>query len=123
MKTDILNRNDIEQLVNVFYEKVKIDESIGYFFTEVRKVNWEKHLPIMYDFWENVIFFTGNYEGNPMIQHKRLHEKSEMTLAHFEQWILLFNETVDELFEGENARTIKQKADNIARIMHIKISQ
>ena len=62
MKTDIRHRKDIEKLVNSFYDKVKTDEVIGYLFTDVAKVNWELHLPKMYDFWENILFFSANYE-------------------------------------------------------------
>jgi hemoglobin len=56
MKTDIRNRKDIELLVNAFYDKIKTDGVIGFLFTEVAKVNWETHLPRMYDFWENILF-------------------------------------------------------------------
>jgi len=75
MKTDIRNRKDIEKLVNTFYNKVKTDAVIGYLFTEVARVNWEEHLPKMYDFWENILFCTANYNGNPMMKHKELHQK------------------------------------------------
>jgi len=50
MKKDIENRDDIIRLVNTFYDKVKPDETIGYFFNRVVDVNWEKHLPVMYNF-------------------------------------------------------------------------
>ena len=40
MKTDIRNRKDIEKLVNAFYDKVKKDDTIGYLFNDVAKVNW-----------------------------------------------------------------------------------
>jgi hemoglobin len=121
MKTDISNRTDIEKLINAFYDKVKTDPGIGYFFTEIVPVNWEKHLPVMYDFWENLIFKSGNYDGNAMMPHQHLHEKSPMKMEHFKQWILLFTQTVDELFEGENAEIIKQRAISIATLMQIKI--
>ncbi|MFV8342311.1 group III truncated hemoglobin [Flavobacterium sp. XS2P39] len=117
MKTDIKNRNDIEKLVNAFYDKIKTDGTIGYFFTDVAKVNWELHLPIMYDFWENILFFNGNYTGNPMVKHKELHQKSEMKEAHFQHWNALFNETVDQLFIGEKATEIKQRAMNISSLL------
>jgi hemoglobin len=120
MKIDIKNRSDIEKLINAFYDKIKIDSKIGYFFNDVAKVNWEKHLPRMYDFWENVIFSTGDFVGNPMAKHKELHQKSTMTEAHFQHWNALFNETVDELFIGEKAEEIKQRAANIAMAMMYK---
>jgi hemoglobin len=120
MKTDIKNRSDIEKLINAFYDKIKIDTKIGYFFTEVAHVNWEKHLPRMYDFWENIMFSTGDFVGNPMAKHKELHQKSTMTKAHFKHWNALFDETVDELFAGEKAEEIKQRAANIATAMMYK---
>ena len=61
MKKDIETRNDIESLVDHFYEIVKADDVIGYIFTDVAQVNWKKHLPIMYDFWENALFYTGSH--------------------------------------------------------------
>lgn len=120
MKTDIRNRNDIEKLVNAFYDKIKTDAKIGYFFTDVAKVNWEAHLPKMYDFWENILFSNGNYTGNPMVKHKELHQKSEMKEAHFQHWNALFNETVDALFIGEKAMEIKQRAMNISALLMYK---
>lgn len=121
MKTDIINRNDIELLVNTFYNKVKVDPVIGYFFTKVVSVDWDKHLPVMYNFWENIIFHSGGYDGNPMVQHQKIHSMSPLSVEHFERWISLFSETVDQLYEGEKAELIKHRARNIATVMQIKI--
>ena len=120
MKTDIRNRKDIEKLVNAFYDKVKKDDVIGYLFNDVAKVKWELHLPRMYDFWENILFYTGNYDGNPMARHKELHDKSTMTKAHFQHWIDLFYKTVNYHFEGPKAEEIKNRAMNIATAMMYK---
>ncbi len=118
MKQDITNKQDIILLIDAFYEQVKTDAVIGYFFTEV---NWEAHLPRMYDFWENVVFHTGDYDGNPMIRHQKLHQKSPMRTEHFEHWLILFCQTVDGLFEGAQAEVIKQRAESITTIMQHKI--
>jgi hemoglobin len=122
MKKDIENRDDIVLLVNTFYEKVKADAAIKHFFSEVVKVDWETHLPIMYNFWENIVFHTGSYTGNPMEVHQQLHNKCPMHKLHFERWIALFNETVEELFEGGKAFQIKQRALSIATVMQLKIA-
>ena len=121
MKTDIANRMDIEKLINTFYDKVKSDEVIRHFFKEVVHVNWEKHLPIMYSFWENILFHSGGYEGNPMQKHIALHMLSPLKPEHFKRWLLLFFTTVDELFEGDNAEQIKQRAKSIAMVMEMKV--
>lgn len=121
MKKDIESKKDIELLVDTFYEKVKADKTIGYIFTDIVKVNWEKHLPVMYNFWENSLFYTGSYDGNPMELHKHLHHIAHLTKEHFEQWTLLFTGAVDELFEGKTASLAKQRAVSIATVMQIKI--
>ena len=121
MKKDIESREDIEQLVNSFYERIKEDDAIGYIFNDIVKVNWEKHLPVMYNFWENSLFYTGSYEGNPMELHKHLHKVTRLTKEHFKQWTLLFINTVDKLFEGKTANLAKQRAISIATVMQVKI--
>ncbi len=121
MKKDIENRTDIESLIRSFYEKVKTDETIGYIFNDIVKVNWEKHFPVMFDFWENVLFYTGNYDGNPVEIHQHLNRVIPLTATHFKQWNKLFSQTVDELFEGTTAMLAKQKAVSISTVMQIKI--
>lgn len=120
MKTDIKNRADIVKLVDVFYAKVQSNEEIGYFFNDVAKVNWGEHLPKMYDFWENILFSAGDYNGNPMTTHQELHKKSKMNKELFQFWTVLFNETVDGLFVGEKAEEIKRRTANIAAAMMFK---
>src|SRR6476469_9286792 len=121
MKNDIRDKQDIIQIVNTFYDKVKQNPAIGHFFNDVMKVDWDKHLPKMYDFWDNVVFYTNNYSGNPMQVHKNIHGLHAFTAADFKQWYQLFVATVDELFEGDNAELIKQRALSVATIMQIKI--
>lgn len=121
MKKEIENRADIELLIRSFYDKVKTDETIGYIFNDIVKVNWEKHFPVMFDFWENVLFYTGNYEGNPIEIHQHLNRVVPLTAAHFNQWNKLFAQTVDELFEGTTAMLAKQRALSISTVMQIKI--
>jgi hemoglobin len=123
MKKNIEGREDIITLVNTFYDKVKPDVEIGYFFSKVVDVDWEKHLPVMYDFWENLLFQSGGYSGNPMPAHMNLHKRSVMKKEHFDRWIQLFNETVNELFEGERAEQVKQRALSIATVMQISIAR
>lgn len=117
MKRDIKNREDIEKLVTIFYDKVKQDPAISYFFDDVAKVNWEKHLPKMCDFFENILLSSGNYDGNPMVAHEELHKKSEVKENHFERWKSLFDAAVDELFIGVKAEEVKRRATNIAGAM------
>ncbi|MEP7257780.1 MAG: group III truncated hemoglobin [Flavitalea sp.] len=121
MKKDIQTRSDIEALISGFYLKVKADPLIGPIFTDVAKVNWEKHLPLMFDFWENTLFYTGAYSGNPMKAHQRLHRMFNLKEEHFTTWVGLFKTTVDELFEGEKALLAKQRAVSISTVIQLDL--
>ncbi len=121
MKKDIETVEDIKILVDHFYKQVIEDPVIGYIFTTSIKVNWEKHLPVMYSFWENTLFYTGSYAGNPMMIHQRIHQIVSLNSNHFDRWTTLFCSTVDNLFEGERAEVAKQRAISIAKVMKIKI--
>lgn len=119
-KRDISNREDIILMVDSFYEKVQRNEELNHVFNEVAKLNWKKHLPKMYDFWESVVFRNPVYKGNPMEIHKQLHSKLPLSKAMFDKWLTLFNENIDELFEGDLARDAKTRALSIATMIQMK---
>lgn len=121
MKKDIENREDIECLVNSFYDVVKKDALLGRIFDEVMQVNWEKHLPKMYDFWENIVFQTGNYKGHPFFPHLAVNQKESLTPAHFKQWLVLFHNTISTLFSGPIADELKYKSQNIQEVWSYKM--
>jgi len=121
MKNDINTREDIILLVNSFYNKVKTDPVIGHFFTRDFHINWEKHLPVMYEFWENALFYTGGYIGNPMQLHQHIHDKVPLSAEDFKTWLKLFSSTADELFEGSKTELAKQRAYSIATVMQVKL--
>ncbi|MBO9673756.1 MAG: group III truncated hemoglobin [Sphingobacteriaceae bacterium] len=122
MKNDIIDRTGIILLVDTFYGKVQGNPTIGPIFTHIARVDWIHHLPKMYDFWESVLFGKATYKGNPMLTHFALNDKTPLQTAEFDTWKDLFFETVDELFAGPNAETIKQKAQSIADLMHFKLN-
>lgn len=122
-KNDISSRRDIELLVDDFYNQVRKDAILGSLFENVYKINWNTHIPVMYDFWENVLLHTGNYAGNPMQVHLQLHLKHPLKSVDFSKWINLFIETVDLMYEGEQAEKLKQHAKSIALVMHLKLFQ
>lgn len=121
MKPDIATKKDIEQIMAVFYQKARADTLIGFFFTQVIPVRWDRHLPAMCTFWENVLFYSGVYEGDPVTTHRRIHEKYPTRPEHFQRWIQLFSQTIDAFFEGPNAQKMKQHARAIAAVMLQKI--
>ncbi len=116
-KKDITSKEDIILMVNEFYEKVKLDDTIGAIFNDKLGDNWDKHLPIMYEFWAQMLLGDGDYHRNPFEKHLSL----PINKGDFQQWIKLFFETVDELFEGEKATEAKTRAESIARVFEFKL--
>lgn len=119
--SDIKTRQDIEFLVNSFYDKVRVDSIIGPIFNEVATVDWIIHLPKMYSFWETVLLGKMSFKGNPMEVHIKLSRKTTMDQIHFNQWLKLWNATIDEHFKGTTATEAKQSGKNIAGLMLHKI--
>jgi len=113
-KNDILNRDDIKTLVDRFYDKVKADSLLRPVFSHV---DWLHHLPIMYDFWSSMLLGDQTYRGNPLQRHMHL----VVNKNHFDQWLVLFNQTVDENFHGEKAEEVKMRAQSIAGIFQLKM--
>ena len=120
---DIATREDIELLMNTFYERLLADEAISYIFRDVAKLDIKTHIPIIADFWETVLLDKNVYHNNTMKIHLDLNEKTPLTKNHFSAWLKHFTTTVDELFEGEIALRAKQRATSVATVMQIKIAQ
>lgn len=123
MKEDIKTRQDVELLVDSFYEKVRSNKVIGIIFNDIAGVDWELHLPKMYSFWASLLLGERSFSGNPMQKHIALSRRASMTEREFSVWLQLFHETLDELFSGEKAEEAKIRADNIARLMLHKINR
>lgn len=123
MKKHIESRADIELLVKTFYSKATTDELIGHFFTKIVALDFGKHLPVMYDFWESVLFQNAKYQGNPMHKHFELDRLSRLDPVHFQRWLKLWKRTVNDLFEGEKAETAKKRAKMIANLMEYKVQR
>ena len=116
-KPDITSRADIEKFITRFYEKVKMNEVIGFIFTDVVKIDWEHHIPVITDFWETILLDHPVYKNNAMGVHYALNQKVALKEEHFTTWVHLFSETVDEYFEGKVASLAKTRAQSIAGLM------
>lgn len=121
MKKDIQNREDIILMVNTFYDKVRVNPVIGHIFNDIAKVDWEHHLPKMYSFWASLLLQEHSFTGNPMRKHVALSLVTPLNAESFTEWLTLFNQTVNELFEGSVAEEAKVRAKNIAELMLHKI--
>lgn len=117
MTGDIVMLKDIELLVNSFYTKVRSDELLGPIFNGVIQDRWPDHLKKMYTFWQTVLLKEHTYFGSPFPPHIRL----PVQKVHFDRWLELFYETVDEHFDGEKTAEAKWRAGKMAEMFQMKI--
>ena len=116
-KKDILSLDDIKLLVDTFYDKVREDKLIGPIFDERIQDRWPQHLAKMYTFWQTVLLGEHTYYGSPFPPHAQL----PVEQIHFEKWLALFAETLNELFSGEVAKEAIWRANKMAAMFQYKI--
>ena len=116
---DIATRADVVKFVDDFYDLVVKDDLLGPIFVDIAAVDFDAHLPTMYQFWSSMLLGAREYSGQPFPPHWAL--RDHMTPAHFTRWISLFCGVIDANFQGETAETAKQRARNIAMIFQLKL--
>ncbi len=115
---DIQNKDDVKIFVDAFYDKVRKDILIGpVFAAKIPDGNWTPHLERMYSFWHTVLFAVRDYHGNPFSKHASL----PIQKPHFEKWVKLFTETIDEHFEGDRADDAKMRAHKMGLLFQSKL--
>lgn len=114
---EIQTIEDIRILVDAFYGKIRQDELLGPVFQGVIRDNWHVHLDKMVRFWQTILLTEHTYSGSPFAPHAGL----PVDTAHFDRWLALFRETVDEYFTGKLAEEAKWRAEKMAEMFQIKI--
>lgn len=114
---DILSLDDVKNLVDTFYGKIRKNELLGPIFDEHIQDRWPQHLEKMYTFWQTVLLKEHTYFGSPFVPHANL----PVDNIHFNTWVRIFNETVDELFKGDIAEEAKWRGAKMAEMFETKI--
>ncbi|XZF16684.1 group III truncated hemoglobin [Chitinophagaceae bacterium MMS25-I14] len=118
---DIQQQEDIEILVNRFYDKVRGDETIGHIFQGIIGENWAHHLPVMYRFWGTVLLGEPGYSGNTIAKHIDVDRRFMLGQEHFDRWIRLWNETVTALYSGPKADEAMKRAHLMLQLIKMKV--
>ena len=121
MKQDILSRKDIHFIITEFYKKlVSDDEMIPFFETIVKQNHLESHIDVITDFWQDILLYTSTYKNNVLQKHLDFNKNIVFKKEHFTKWLLYFQTTIDDSFEGQNAQNMKDRASSIAMVMQVK---
>jgi len=113
-----LDEDVVRDLVHSFYAKVRRDAVLGPIFA-ARISDWDPHLERMVAFWSSVALMTGRYHGRPVPAHTPL----PIHGAHFERWLGLFRETAREVCSPAGAAHVIERAERIARSLHIAVTE
>jgi len=116
MLTNDITKENITLLVNRFYTKVMQDEVLSPFFIEklgddMNSGLWKAHLTLIGDFWSSIALGERNYQGSPFAPHRLI---EGIHADAFSQWLVLFFETLDNLFVPHIANQFKERATIIA---------
>jgi len=114
---DITTEADVRHMVDTFYDKVNKDALLSPVFNDFAAVDWSRHLPVMYAFWNSLILGIPGYKGAPFPKHMGL----PVSRDHFGRWLQLFRANIDEHFAGPNADLTKHRAENIAQVFQYKM--
>jgi hemoglobin len=111
---DIQTSADVELLVRTFYGRALTDPVIGFIFVDVARLDLEAHLPRITAFWETILLGSRSYSGGAFRPHAELNAKVRLRTGHFDRWLWLWEQTVDEHFVGERAELAKSHARRVA---------
>ena len=111
-----LDEDVLRQLVHRFYGRVRADTMLGPIFA-ARIADWGPHLERMVAFWSSVALMTGQYHGRPVPAHTPL----PIDAAHFEHWLALFRATARETCTPAGAAHVIERAERIARSLHMAV--
>ncbi len=116
MPANEITRENIEMMVINFYRRVLKDDIVGPFFIaklgdDMSNEYWQPHLKLLVDFWASIALGDPSYRGNPFAPHMSLGELKRET---FEQWLVLFYATLDEVYEPQVANQFKERSSIIA---------
>jgi len=102
---------EIDRVVGRFYATVRADPKIGPIFA-THVADWPSHEAKIARFWRNAILFERGYDGNPMQVHMKA---VNVTPAHFEQWLELFDIALYAELREEAAMAWSALAHRIGR--------
>jgi len=117
MLTKVVTKENLNTLVVKFYTKVLKDDLIGPIFIDVlgpdiKSEKWQAHIEIISNFWGAIALGDTAYGGSPFMPHIKLKEK--LSVKAFEQWLKLFFETLNTIYEPSVAQQFLARAKNIA---------
>lgn len=117
-KKEIRDISDIRLLVDTFYSRAENDELLSPIFAN-RFSSHNSPLEPLYRYWGNALLELEKSAADEIPFPK--HQDLPLTHQHFDRWLSLFHQTVDDLFEGALAEKAKFRAIRMSEIFRYKM--
>jgi hemoglobin len=114
-----VTHDQIDEVVRRFYAKVRVHPALSPIFAN-HVHNWSPHEAKIASFWRNAIGLDRSFDGNPQQVHMAAHD---IQGHHFELWLGLFDETLNETLPPETAAAWSTLAHRIGRALKMSIDQ
>ena len=114
-RKEINGIDDIRLLVDTFYSRASTDDLLAPIFE--KRLFDGNHLAPLYNYWQTILLHDETYQGVPFPKHADL----PLTHQHFDRWLSLFHQTIDDLFTGPLAETAKFKAIKMSEVFRYKM--
>lgn len=114
---DLTDREDVVELLGDFYHRAFADELLRPVFVDVARMDLSKHLPSITDFWCKALLKQGEYRRNVFEPHRELHQLTALEPRHFERWLALWHNTIDDRHAGPTAELGKLQGARMAYSM------
>ncbi|WP_334190861.1 group III truncated hemoglobin [Noviherbaspirillum sp.] len=112
MKVSTITEAMIRTMVDRFYAQVRRDDVLSGVFNASLDGRWEPHLDRMVAFWTKVLMGTGEFQSDVFGKHMALQGIEQ---KHFSRWLMLFEQTVNDIYSPDDAQIVMEVANRIAR--------
>jgi hemoglobin len=113
-KKEISDDRDIRLLVDTFYNRAKNDDLLAPIFADRFRYHG---LDPLYTYWQTILADEDPQVEIPFPKHADL----PLTHQHFDRWLSLFHQTVDDLFIGAVAEKAKFRAIRMSEVFRYKM--
>ncbi|CAI6144628.1 MAG: Group 3 truncated hemoglobin ctb [uncultured Sulfurimonas sp.] len=112
-----VTKKNLNKLVIGFYTRVLKDDLIGPIFIDIlgkdlKEQKWKAHIELLTNFWASLALGEKEYKSSPFAPH--IEFKERLSVKAFEQWLKLFNETLNSIYHPQIANQFLAKSKTIA---------
>ncbi|MFK7831385.1 MAG: group III truncated hemoglobin [Congregibacter sp.] len=99
-RPDLDNPTQIDAFVDRFYSRVLEDPLLAPVFLERAAIDLGEHLPRIKAYWRKMLLGDDVYHRHMMRKHRELDSREPFVQEHYERWLSLFEETLQNHHVG-----------------------